>query len=572
MNRNRVRWTFTGIVLAFAGATNAADIYVATTGINGNSGTSAASPLSSIAAAANIAKPGDTIWLSPGHYQESVVPPRSGAAGRPITFKKFGQGSAVIVAPSAGTNKTAIYINGVTDIVIDGIDANGGNPGPAAAFNTFVTVNNSSRITIQNGTYVNANGWDGIGVPGSSYVTIEDNQIDMVGQFLTAPTAPSHGGGLGEAVDVYTGNPTYVLVQRNHITHSGHDLLTVGGQFNIAQDNYLDNNWSDVQGSPAGYRNAVVFGSNNVFQRNYLTHSGPGPASYPFPVVLRVEGSNNIVRQNVLAYGYYQAFQSQAASWTPNGSGDHIYNNTAYNMGAGAWSENIYAGYMRGNDVFENNLIVDSRINPPPQNASDNDIIFWVKVEGLAPTGGSVVINNLIVPAGGKPPIIYSDVIGGSVPFNDPGHALSAFVFGNLIGAPQFASTPVTAAATAPLAVARYALSLGSAGVGQGAFLTKTTAAGNSVSLPVSDPLFFSDGLGIVPGDMVKLQGASQAVQVTHVNYAAKTLTLAQSVAFRAGQGVALNYQGQSPNIGAVEANAGVGPLPPQDLQVQTSQ
>jgi hypothetical protein len=571
MNRNCSRWTITAIALAIAGAANAANIFVSTTGNSANSGATATAALKSIAAAANIAAPGDTVLIAPGNYQESVVPPRSGAVGHPITFKKYGQGSVVIVAPSNGTNHTAIYINGVTDIVVDGIDANGGSPAPLAAFNTFVTVNNSSRITIQNGTYAYANGWDGIGVPGSTYVTIQDNQIDMVGQFVTASSAPSHGGGTGEAIDVYTGTPSYVLVQRNHITHSGHDLLTVGGQFNIAQDNYLDNSWTDVQGSPAGYRNAVVFGSNNVFQRNYLTHSGPGPANYPYPVVLRVEGSNNIVRQNVLAYGYYQAFQSQAASWTPNGSGDHIYNNTAFQMGAGAWSENIYAGYTRGNDVFENNLIVNSRLNPPPQNASDNDIIFWVKVENMGPTAGSLVINNLIVPAGGNAPIVFSDVIGGSAPLAKPVSGLSPFVFGNPIGAPKFASAPLASAATAPLAVASFALSPGGAGVDQGAFLTKTTSAGNSTTLPVSDPYFFSDGLGIVPGDMVKLQGAAQAVQVTHVNYSAKTLTLAQSVTFTAGQGVALNYQGAAPDIGALELNAGVGPLPPQDLQLQTN-
>src|SRR5579862_7061328 len=225
MDRSVVRCTCAALLIAGVGVANARDIYVATNGNDGNAGTSASAALKTFAAAVNAAQPGDTVWIAPGQYSESLVPTHSGTSTQPITFKRLGQGSAVIVAPSA--QLTAIYINNVTDIVVDGIDANGGNPAPNASMGSFVTVENSTRITIQNGTYANANGWWGIGVQNNaSYVVIQNNSVDMVGQFLS----PKTQGGSGEGILAQYYNANHVLVQGNRVTHCGHDLLSLGSQ------------------------------------------------------------------------------------------------------------------------------------------------------------------------------------------------------------------------------------------------------------------------------------------------------------------------------------------------------
>jgi hypothetical protein len=558
MYSNGIRAIISATALTIATASYASSFYVATAGDDGNSGRTADSPLHTIATAANMARPGDTIWLLPGRYREPVVPPRSGTIDKPITYAKYGQGSVVIVSGSAASKQAAVYISGISDIVVNGIDANGGGSPPNAALNSFITIDNSSRITIKNGEYANANGWWGIGVSNSSsHVIIEDNKVDMVGEW----EAPSSRGGTGEGIIVdqalfppfQHGNPTYVLVQRNRITHCGHDLVTIGGQFNVAQDNYLDNDWSDIRAAPAGYRNAVVFGSDNIFQNNYLTHSGPGPAKYLYDELLRIEGSNNIVRHNVLANSYYQAFQSNAGSWTPNGCCNHIYNNTVNQIAAGAWGLYIYPGYTRSNDVFENNLIVNSRNTPPPANNSNNflDFALWVKVESLGPTGGAIITGNMVAPAGGQMPTLFSDAIG-KVSLSEPGSALSTNVFSNPVGTPRFAITPVSSAPTAQLVLNSYALAPDSPAVDQGSFLARIMTTGNSATLPVSDARFFTDGLGMIPGDTIRLQG-SDAVQITHVNYLDNTITLARAVAFSAGQGVSLTFSGRGPYIGAIE-------------------
>lgn len=113
------------LLLMGARAAGATDIYVGPSGSDGSAGTSTA-PLRTIAAAVQAANPGDTVWLMAGQYRESLVPTRSGNKGQPITFKRAGQGPVVILQPSQ--KLTAIDIEGVTDIVVDGIDANGGSP------------------------------------------------------------------------------------------------------------------------------------------------------------------------------------------------------------------------------------------------------------------------------------------------------------------------------------------------------------------------------------------------------------------------------------------------------------
>ena len=74
---------------------NAADFYVAPTGKNSNVGTLAA-PFKTIQAAVDKAQAGDNVIVRAGVYRESVVAPRSGMPGKPITFKTFAKERVVI--------------------------------------------------------------------------------------------------------------------------------------------------------------------------------------------------------------------------------------------------------------------------------------------------------------------------------------------------------------------------------------------------------------------------------------------------------------------------------------------
>ena len=71
-----------------------AHYYVSPDGDNSSSGTAPLSPFRSIQQAVQLAQPGDTIHLLPGHYYQDVNTIRDGAPGRPITIT--GTANAVV--------------------------------------------------------------------------------------------------------------------------------------------------------------------------------------------------------------------------------------------------------------------------------------------------------------------------------------------------------------------------------------------------------------------------------------------------------------------------------------------
>ena len=81
--------------------------FVAPTGADTNSGTSAAAPFRTIQKALDLAQPGTTITLAPGRYVEAVVTKVAGIAAAPITVKGpetgkalSGRDKAVLVSPA----------------------------------------------------------------------------------------------------------------------------------------------------------------------------------------------------------------------------------------------------------------------------------------------------------------------------------------------------------------------------------------------------------------------------------------------------------------------------------------
>src|SRR5690606_21646086 len=134
---------------------------------------------------------------------------------------------------------------------------------------------------LRNGKFRNVNGWHGIGIRSSSYVTIEDNTIDMVGEYDSTPN--DSRGATGDAIEVRFGTSTHLLIQRNRLSHGGHGLLRMDGHYSVIQDNYFDNDWSDKLGGDVGYRSVTLIGKGNVFQRNYITNARRGPDGVAHP-------------------------------------------------------------------------------------------------------------------------------------------------------------------------------------------------------------------------------------------------------------------------------------------------
>ena len=98
-------------------------------------------------------------------------------------------------------------------------------------------------------------------------------------------------------------------------------------------------------------------------------------------------------------------------------------------------------------------------------------------------------------------------------------------------------------------------LKVGSPVIDQGVFLTKIISDGSGTELKVKDAKFFSDGFGIsgLKGDMIQLEGDNRTARVVKIDYQNNMLIVDRDLTWHSGQGVSLEYEGQSLDVGAFE-------------------
>lgn len=97
---------------------------------------------------------------------------------------------------------------------------------------------------------------------------------------------------------------------------------------------------------------------------------------------------------------------------------------------------------------------------------------------------------------------------------------------------------------------------VGSPCVDQGAFLAAVTSDnGSGVVLTLSDVygLVHAGRMEGMEGDVIRFEGTSERRRVMAIDYAASTITVDAPVSWTKGQGIALDYQGVRPDIGAWE-------------------
>ena len=552
-----VRYLAVGMVL-FSTSVCARDIFVSTSGNDGNSGDSPERALRTIAAASSRAQPGDVVQILPGRYEEPIKPARSGTSGKPITYRSYGPAPAVLTHSKVRGLNPAILIDGTSYIVVDGIHIDGVKPSPNARVGEFVKIGNANHVVIRRGTFKYAHGWAGIAVvDGASYVTIEDNDIDFVGQYDNGAGSNTD---TGDIIYVAKGSGAHhVLVQRNTIRHGGHNLIAVHGNQCIIQENYLDNSWRDVLGGQAGGRVGAIMGVDNVFQHNYVTGSGAS-SDNPVNPMVKIQGRNTIARFNVFVDGVSEGISSDSQ---PEATQLRIYHNTFYGLGAAAWRMEAYSGDApMGNNVFMNNLVVDSRRNPANGNY-DTDVMFKVQKVNKGATAGSRVYSNLFQPAGGKAPRFLLQGYDGFVELARVQEKYPDLFSGNKQARGEFVSAT-------PKSLADFALRAGSPGVDAASYLTRVVGSGRGNVLKVADSRFFTDGQGLVPGDLIQLEASTERVRVTGVDHSTGTLRLASEIDFADGKGVSLTYEGAAPDIGAREhAGAVFRPSAPTGLRIE---
>nr|MDJ0793287.1 hypothetical protein [Woeseiaceae bacterium] len=96
---------------------------------------------------------------------------------------------------------------------------------------------------------------------------------------------------------------------------------------------------------------------------------------------------------------------------------------------------------------------------------------------------------------------------------------------------------------------------VGSRVVDTAAFATRTREAGAGHVIPVDDASWFSDGYGIVSGDLIQLAGGSDKYRVVEIAETADTIRIDRPAGWAKGDGIHLAFAGDGPDQGAFEFN-----------------
>ncbi len=94
-------------------------LFVATDGADTNSGRTVDAPLASVQRAADLAEPGDTVYLRQGTYRESIRPARSGLPEKPISFTSYPGERATISGADVVGGDWTVGDGGVASLQVD---------------------------------------------------------------------------------------------------------------------------------------------------------------------------------------------------------------------------------------------------------------------------------------------------------------------------------------------------------------------------------------------------------------------------------------------------------------------
>lgn len=487
-----------------------------------------------IAGAAAATAAGDTVALRGATYAERLVPPRSGTAALPITYRRHASETVTI---SGASFDPAIDISGRTDLVIDGLrvtDVVG-----------WMRAANSHRNVIRNCTFQRA--------------TASGSRAGL--KFIDAT------GNRIEGNTIEDGNDNLLLihsdrnvVQSNTFRRARHALWTIlCGSRNVVRGNSFHNELqkigqvTDCEGSPSDTPVLSNATKRNLIEANTFAFTPSSGNASPFAGI-QYSAQQGIIRRNIfrdtVGPGLDLTLYADEARFNTD---NRIFHNVFYKTSFAGVSIAQTSSYTLSGNVIKNNVLYRSQFV-----ANDTRWSWYtgtlsgkpVQVLTGRTSGFFFDRNDIIGTAAGQ---TYAVTYGRRDSTSNPaGRTLASWQQGsptlyarNLEVAPGFVNEDLR----------DFRLAAGSPLVDAAAFLTTTTTAGSGTVLPVADVSYFFDGYGIAGevGDVIQLQGQTAAARVVSINETSKTLTLDRSVTWTAGQGVSLAFTGTAPDIGAIE-------------------
>lgn len=345
--------------------------YVRTNGKDSNSGTTVTSPFKTITKAVSVAMTGDTIYVAPGTYAETVTSVRAGSLGNPIRLVADKAGTVfgvkagnIVVKP--GTSKDGIVLQH-NYIRVEGVRVNKARVG--------LIVQNCTGCTFDN-------------------LDLVSSQTDAV-QVVNATT--TFDGGLvrsskDDGVEIGAGG---VVTFNRTLIYSNKDrgvTLTAATSSATLREAQVYSNTTHGVEAPLGSLTLV----NCLIRNNKQdgVHLGPGgsPAvSIWHSTIARNTGDGVETESGTLTMtNSITAFNSGVGMRRSGGTFTHTYN-TIYSNSAGAFVGTVLgSGELTSDPLFTSTTVYTLKTGSPAINAGTNSLSITSKdiVSASRPQGG----------------------------------------------------------------------------------------------------------------------------------------------------------------------------------------
>jgi parallel beta-helix repeat protein len=566
MNLQKTKLKIIFITIIFFGffgmvkSSQAAEYYVAKNGNNNNLGTEA-QPWVTIQKAADAMVAGDTVYVKEGTYNEMVTAVNSGSPGNYITYQAY-PGNTVII-DGQNTRYEAIiaknyikvsgfilqnaryglYAGGKNNIIIDHVESRNNSE-------MGIYINNSSHVEI-NYCYLHHN-QAGFYLAGpSSYITIdhchaEYNTGGVAGialyaypdsnanTYVTVSNCESNNNGMQGIWAQYT---NYLLIKNNHLHDNGATGIQIetGSRYIVVDSNITEKNNNAYDGEYGIWFDETMYGiiSNNISREN----EGGFSISQAYYIIMK----NNFAYNNKAQYNQssctFCAASSGGLSVTA-GHAEHLgapygatNNSVIHNVfydngrdGVSTWGAARTLGDLTEiHDNYSKNNIIS-------QNPAVDDM-SWADADTFATNNYNLFYNTRALL------IKYADT-----DYDFSGYkTASGWDADSVIGNPLFINPSND-----------FHLQANSPAINAGDFLTRTTSTGSGTSVPVANAKYFSNGYGVIDGDLIKI-GSNNSARVINVDYDNNTITVDMSITWNTNDGVSYDYSGSRPDIGAYE-------------------
>jgi parallel beta helix pectate lyase-like protein len=512
------------LVLFFSLAVNAfaATYYIdGTIGDDGKSGTTS-SPWKTIEKANSTLQPGDTVFIRAGKYSQTIFPKNSGRPGQYITYNRYEQDEVTITNVKYGAS-----LSSKSYIIIDGIRF-------YDLSSSWIVMDSATHCIIRNCHMEESGSWSGIKMHHSA----DYNQI--LNNTLIGYDGPNDL--------ILCWDSRYNLFEGNDFQYGLHNSLNFQGRGRSVTGNVVRNNtfWNPWHSGLALWKNAPLnlVEGNTIYDcgsdHENCTNCPETTRNKPFykHAGIQLGASGNIVRRNVMMNN--GSMNMNAFDELTITKDNRIYHNTFYKNYRGMRTVSTHE--ISGN-VIKNNVFYDNR---------DYELQF-------VPADRERDVNTYS----------YNNLLGANIKYKSVNDGSRAEVESkypsewenNINANPNFVD----------VAKLDLHLNTGSPMINAGEFLTRTRSSGSGYQIPVDDASYFSDGFGIIDGDLIQLKGQTVTAKIVSIDYKSNIITIDRALSWNAGDGLTLPYSGSAPDIGAYEYQSTDQPLslsPPTRLSI----